>query len=69
MTSNKHVIYPKTLTYRELPSNEQQEVWYETVLDLHQIHAMARRAAASKGQKSVDGPVTVRILELRKVSR
>jgi hypothetical protein len=40
-----------------------EEVIYEVSLDFDAVACMARRAAKSRGQKSVDGPLTVKVLK------
>ena len=38
-------------------------VHYQITFDWHVMHVMARKAAASKGKRSQDGPVTVRVID------
>jgi hypothetical protein len=40
-----------------------EEIYYEVSLDTTGLAIMARKAAGSTGQKSVDGPVTVKVLK------
>lgn len=76
------IIIPRTQTIRELrkrvplvgegigyttESDGQEAVIYEVRLDYSAVHTMARRAAASKGQRSRDGALEVRILERRRI--
>lgn len=53
--------------FRSLPDGE-EEIVYEVTVNLGMIDAMARKAAGSKGQKSSDGPLTVRVLTRKKIS-
>jgi hypothetical protein len=40
-----------------------EKVMYRVELDVHKLHAMARKAAGSKGGRAVDGPVVVTVVE------
>lgn len=40
-----------------------QKVLYRVELDTMKLHAMARKAAGSKGGRAVDGPVVVTVVE------
>ena len=44
-----------------------EEITYEVLLDQPALHSMARLAAHSKGQKAVDGPLLVRVLNRVKI--
>lgn len=45
-----------------------EEVFYSVTVDMAGLDSMAHKAARSKGGKSSDGPLVVRILERRKLS-
>lgn len=57
--SNVRRVYSNVLTHND----KGEAVYYHVELDWHAMHAMARRAATSKGKQSKDGPVTVVISE------
>lgn len=49
-------------------SDGQEEFSYSVTLDWPALEAMAHKAARSKGGKSTDGPIAVRITGRRKLS-
>lgn len=77
----KRTIFRRSETtrqlYRKEPLNEHkgftsvpdgtETIAYETIVDLAALDEMARRAAASKSQKSKDGALTVKIIERKKL--
>lgn len=66
---NSRMIIYRGITVRALAKHESsitinQTINYEVDLDLRQLNAMAKKAAASKGKKSTDGPLSVRVVHL-----
>lgn len=74
------LIFPKTYTTRKLrkrvpltfgsgfttiPDGE-EELYYETSVNLDLLDQMARKAAGNSSSKSSDGPLTVKILARRR---
>ena len=76
------VIYPKTRALRKLykrvpcafPVNGfstvddgHEEIYYETSIDIHAMHLLAVKAAGNKSGVSKVGPLSVRVLERRRL--
>jgi hypothetical protein len=55
------MVFPKTLTHRILPNGATIPVWYKVEIDMHELHAMARRADGNKSGKAKDGPLRVTV--------
>jgi hypothetical protein len=71
--SRHAVIYPKSRTIRPLYrdggiSDGNEEIYYETSIDLAELAVMARDAARNKSGMSNDGPLRVRIIERRRTA-
>lgn len=76
------IVYPRTRTTRLLRKRVPlasgsgfttepdgvEEVFYETRIDMPALDYLARKAASNKAQRSIDGPLEVRILERRRIS-
>ncbi len=56
----------KSSGVRSIPDG-QEELYYETAIDLDALDRMARHASRNKSLKSHHGPLTVRILARRKL--
>lgn len=63
--SKMNVIYGKSRATKRLADGRIQEIWYQTSIDLDKLTLLARKAVDTKGQRSTDGPLEVRILEVR----
>jgi hypothetical protein len=75
------VIYPKTRATREvrkrIPCQDgrgftsvpdgQEEIFYETSIDLNALRLVAEQAARNKKGTSKDGPLFVRIIARRRI--
>lgn len=83
MNANEQVIFSKTRTTRPLTKrivvqgehgtgfrtepDGREEIYYQTTVDLASMDLLAHKAASNKSQRSSDGPITVRILERRRI--
>lgn len=55
-----------TKGFKSVPDGT-EEVTYSVKVDLDTLAAMARKAAKSKGQRCYDGPITVVVVNRRKI--
>jgi hypothetical protein len=76
MDANTKTIFPSRITQRPLykadPANTsnrflqvyagQETICYAVDINMAMLDELARKAAGSKGQKSKDGPISVRIV-------
>jgi hypothetical protein len=61
------ITEPGTRGYRSLPDGE-EEIHYEVSMNIDALHSLARKAAGNKSQRCVDGPLTVRVLERKRIA-
>lgn len=57
---------PGVMGTRSLPDG-QEEIRYEASLNLAALDEMARKAAGNRRQRSIDGPLTVKVVSRKKL--
>lgn len=66
VTSKKVPVTPPGIGFMWEPDG-QEEVFYTVEIDFKAVELMARRAATSKGQRAVDGPLVVTVERRKKL--
>jgi hypothetical protein len=54
-------------TATQLVPDGEEEIYYSVEIDLHNLEALARRAAKNGGGQAVDGPLRVKVLSRRRL--